>query len=153
MFLPTPFPGWAPQLLTGNAEVDSEHRLLLNAIARLRDACAALERQADGGADAHIDSEEFVDLLGDLLAFLVDHFFAEEKLMKACGLTVKEKALCERHMEDHAVISDTVLRIVTTLDTQQTAALVRQLHAVLQEWIEHHIEIHDALLVRLIGQG
>lgn len=146
MFSPIPFPGWAPQLLTGNSEADCEHRLLLNAITRLRGVTSELEHQ-----DA-IDLQEFVDILGDFLAFLVDHFFAEEKLMKACGLTVKEKELCDRHMEDHAAISDTVLRIVSTLDTPQTVPLVRQLHAVLQDWLEHHIQIHDAVLVRLIGQ-
>lgn len=151
MFSPTPFPGWAPRLLTGNSEVDCGHRLLLNAFERLSRTCSALERQADAAVGIAMD--EFVDLLGDLLAFLVDHFHAEEKLMKTCGLTVAEKDLCDRHMEDHAAISETVLRIVSTLDTPQTVPLVRQLHAVLEDWLEHHIAIHDAELVRLIRQN
>lgn len=70
-----------------------------------------------------------------------------------CGLTVAEKDLCDLHIEDHAAISETVLRLVSTLDTPQTAPLARQLHAVLEDWLKHHIAIHDAELVRLIRQN
>lgn len=150
MFSPTPFPGWALRLLTGNSEVDCEHRLLLNAISRLNAVCSGHEHQAEVAAS--IGKEEFIDLLGDLLTFLIDHFYAEENLMKTCGLTVKEKELCEWHMEDHGAISDMVLRIVSSLDTPQISSLAEELHLVLKNWLERHIEIHDAVLVRLIKQ-
>lgn len=147
MLSPIPFPGWAPQLLTGNSETDSEHRLLLNAVSRLREVCAQLEHHAENTA---VVSERVVDVLGDLLSFLVDHFFAEEKLMRKFGLTVHDKELCDRHKEDHAAISDTVLRIVANLDTPQTVPLTRQLQSVLQDWVENHIKIHDAILVGML---
>lgn len=155
MFSPIPFPGWAPQLLTGNPELDSEHRLLLNAMARLREVCTELDRQAadiSAGNSADIGVEPVIDVLGDLLAFLVDHFYAEEKLMKKFGLTLYDKQLCDRHKEDHAAISDAVLRIVSNLDQSQTVPLIRQLQSVLQDWLERHIEIHDVMLVRMLGQ-
>lgn len=155
MLSPSPFPGWAPQLLTGDAEIDNEHRLVLNTIDRLRALCGELETKAERGGKpgAAVEMDEVVDLLGDLLAFLVDHFYAEEELMKKFGLTMRDKELCDRHKEDHAAISDTVLRIVSSLDKPQPVSLVMQLHGVLQNWLERHIEIHDKLLVRLIAPG
>lgn len=153
MFQPPPFPGWAPQLLTGNPQTDSEHRLLLNAMTRLREICAELDRQAESlDTDGGTDMADVVDALGDLLAFLVDHFYAEEKLMKKFGLTIQDKQLCDQHKEDHAAISDAVLRIVSNLDRSRAAPLIKQLQSVLQNWLEHHIEIHDVMLVRLLEQ-
>lgn len=157
MLHPAPFPGWAPQLLTGNPAADSDHRLLLNAITRLREVCRDYERRADcAGCSrallAHCN-RDLVDTLGDLLSFLVDHFFAEEQAMRQFGLVTSEKELCDRHKEDHALISDTVLRIVAALDSPQTVVLIRQLHSVLEVWVKHHMELHDAALLRMIRQS
>lgn len=156
MLYPAPFPGWAPKLLTGNPEVDSEHRLLLNTIDRLREVCSEYETRGDceGCSPTQIAAchRNLVDTLGDLLAFLMDHFFAEEQAMREYGLISSEKELCERHKEDHALISDTVLRIVAALDTPQTVILIRQLQSVLDTWLEHHMELHDAALLRMIRQ-
>jgi len=156
MLYPAPFPGWAPKLLTGNPEVDSDHRLLLNTIARLRDVCSGYEKRDDckGCSSDRIShcNRDLVDTLGDLLAFLVDHFFAEEQAMREFGLITSERELCDRHKEDHALISDTVLRIVAALDKPQTVMLIRQLHSVLDTWLKHHIELHDAALLRMIRQ-
>lgn len=157
MLHPTPFPGWAPQLLTGNPAADNEHRLLLNAITRLRDVCRDYEQRTNCAGcsptkTAHCN-RDLVDTLGDLLSFLVDHFFAEEQAMKQFGLVTSEKELCDRHKEDHALISDTVLRIVAALDSPQTVVLIRQLHSVLETWVKHHIELHDVALLRMIRQS
>lgn len=156
MLYPTPFPGWATQLLTGNPEVDSEHRLLLNAITRLRNVCSDYDQRTEcsGCSRARVAdcNHDLVDTLGDLLAFLVDHFFAEEQAMKKFGLTSKNKELCDRHKEDHALISDTVLRIVAALDSPRTVMLIKQLQSVLDTWLKHHIELHDAALLQLIRE-
>ncbi|MGE5491815.1 MAG: bacteriohemerythrin [Actinomycetota bacterium] len=156
MLYPTPFPGWAARLLTGDPDVDTEHRLLANAIARLRDACPDAENRVDcstcSRARAADCNHNLVEALGDLLSFLVDHFFAEEQAMKKFGLVSREKELCDRHKEDHARISDTVLRIVGALDSPQTVKLIRELHAVLDTWLKHHIELHDAVLLEMIRQ-
>lgn len=154
MLYPNPFPGWATQLITGNPEVDTEHRLLLNAIARLRAICPDYEQHTECGTCSRAPSADcrhsLVDALGDLLTFLVDHFFAEEKAMKEFGLVIEDKELCDRHKEDHAAISDTVLHIVSALDTPQTVVLVRQMHSVLDSWLKHHTELHDAALLEMI---
>jgi hemerythrin-like metal-binding protein len=156
MLYPPPFPGWALKLLTGNPDVDSDHRLLLNSITRLRDICSEYERGEDcNGCTSDRTAacnRNLVDALGDLLTFLVDHFFAEEQAMRDFGLINSEKELCDRHKEDHALISDTVLRIVAALDTPQTVVLIRQLQSVLETWFRHHAELHDATLLRMIRQ-
>lgn len=151
---PTPFPGWAPKLLTGDPEVDNEHRLLLKIVARLHEVCPEYEQRADcsGCPAAQLARcrDDLVNTLGELLGFLVDHFFAEEQAMRDLGLTVTNKQLCDRHKEDHAAISDTVLRIVASLDLPQTVVLIGQLHSVLQTWVRHHIELHGATLPPMI---
>lgn len=149
MFSPPPFPSWAPQLLTGDRQSDSEHRLLLSAMARLRELCVELGRQADGGGE--IDTGEVIDAVGDVLAFMVDHFYAEERLMKDACLDLYDRELCNRHREDHAAISEAVLRIICNRDEAGAPPLIRELQRVLERWLEHHMEIHDRLLVRLLG--
>lgn len=154
MFSPSPFPGWAMRLLTGNPDRDSEHRLLLNCIGRLRELCDHLEHGENSVAETGVKAsrDELMDLLGDLLALLVDHFYAEEKLMRHFGLADSAKALCDRHKEEHAQISDTVLGIVCMLDHTQIRPLVARLRTVLDDWVEGHIRVHDAALVELIGK-
>lgn len=156
MLSPTPFPGWAARLLTGNPQVDTEHRLLANAISRLRNACPDAEQRIECGACSRARAadcnRDLVEALGDLLSFLVDHFFAEEQAMKEFGLISREKELCDRHKEDHARISDTVLRIVGALDSPQTVQLIKELHLVLDTWLKHHIELHDTVLLEMIRQ-
>lgn len=154
MFQPPPFPAWASALLTGRSDIDNNHRLLVSALARLDAICADYAHKLDCGEcppeKALSCNNELYDALGDFLGFLVDHFYAEEQLMKAVGLTVREKKLCDLHKEDHAAISDLILRIIGALDVQQTAGLIRELRAALNTWLERHIEIHDATLVRLL---
>lgn len=154
MLSPSPFPGSAPGLLTGHAEIDQEHRLLLSTLGRLREACLRFDEPRDcGGCDALTAAQchnTLVELLGDLLMFLIEHFQKEEAIMKESGLTTREREVCERHKEDHAAISQTILDIVTALDPAQTAHLVRSLHTVLERWQHNHIRLHDQILVRLL---
>ncbi|HJW25830.1 MAG TPA: hemerythrin family protein [Rhodocyclaceae bacterium] len=143
--------------MTGNPGSDSDHRLLLNAMARLREVCVDHERRADcascAPARAAACNRDLVDTLGELLACLIDHFFAEERAMRKLGLSQREKELCDRHVEDHALISDTVLRIVAALDSPRTVVLIRQLHSVLGNWVKHHIELHDMALLRILERS
>ncbi len=154
MRAPTPFPSVSPALLTGNADIDQEHRLLLGIMGRLREICADfLARDDCHGCPHHAEhrcDNALVETLGDLLMFLVDHFRTEEDLMRTGRATLVDRDLCELHKEDHAAISHTVQRIVASLDPARTAAHIRQLDELLVRWVENHIKVHDQVLVRML---
>jgi hemerythrin len=93
---------------------------------------------------------QLVAMLGDLLAFILDHFKTEESIMRDSLLQLVDRDLCEAHMEDHAAISCKVQEIVAALDPMNSVGLIRDLDALLTRWIVNHIGLHDVLLVRWV---
>ena len=91
-----------------------------------------------------------MSLLGDLLAFIMDHFQTEEKLMRDSLMVLVDRDLCQAHMEDHAAISGKVQQIVAALDPMHTSALIRELDALLHTWVTHHVALHDLWLMRWV---
>jgi len=143
-----------PELLTGHRHLDAEHRLLLENISNLRRLCidqvsfrhCANCHQAQR---SHCESN-LVSLLGDLLAFILDHFRTEEEIMRDSLLQMVNREVCEAHMEDHAAISGKVQEIVAALDPMNTVGLIRDLDGLLTRWVSSHIQMHDLLLVRWV---
>lgn len=143
-----------PELLTGHHHLDAEHRLLISCIANLRQVCTDY-RQCRHCGDCpavrrqHCESH-LVGMLGDLLSFVLEHFRAEEAIMRDSLLLMVDRAVCEAHMEDHAAISGKVQEIVAKLDPMHTVNLIRELDTLLSRWISNHIALHDMLLVRWV---
>ncbi len=141
------------ELITGHAVIDQEHRLLLGCIRRLREICddhdAARVSCAGCNPGLVADCESrLVGILGDLLAFILDHFRNEEHIMRDSLLLAIERETCEAHMEDHAAISSKVLEIVANLETPKTIQRLRELEELLLRWVTNHVSLHDMLLVR-----
>ena len=91
-----------------------------------------------------------VSMLGDLLAFILEHFRAEEEVMRDSLLQMIDRDVCEAHMEDHAAISEKVQEIVAALDPMTTVGLIRELNSLLARWVTRHIRLHDVLLARWV---
>lgn len=142
-------------LETGHPTIDQEHRQLLTCMSSLRRICIDPERLVDcagcSGRQRGICETALVSLLGDLFAIILEHFSSEEKIMRDLALRVIDPELCEAHMEDHADISGKVQEIVAALDPMQTAQRIRDLDQLLCKWVRHHIEMHDVLLMRRLG--
>lgn len=143
-----------PELITGHKSIDAEHRLLLSCADSLRKICIDLVNAPHcGGCNQAVRSRcenELVALLGDLLAFILDHFKNEEAIMRNSLFQMVDRDVCEAHMEDHAAISGKVLEIVASLDPMNSVSRMRDLDALLSRWIVNHIGLHDVLLVRWI---
>jgi hemerythrin-like metal-binding protein len=143
-----------PELVTGHKTIDAEHRLLLSCVASLRKVCVDhLNVASCCGCDPSARGScenELVALLGDLLAFILDHFKNEEAIMRDSLLRMVDRDVCEAHMEDHAAISGKVLEIVASLDPMNSVGLIRDLDVLLSRWIVNHIGLHDVLLVRWV---
>lgn len=142
------------ELDTGHAALDFEHRQLLACMTATRQVC--LDLRAFTSCAACIPARrrqcesELVRLLGDLLAFILDHFKHEEAVMRDSLLLMVNRAQCDAHIEDHAAISSAVQRLVSAIDREATVTNLRELDDLLGRWITHHIGLHDAMLMRWV---
>lgn len=143
-----------PELVTGHKNLDAEHRLLVAAISGLRKVCIDhINMPHCGNCEKSVRSaceNQLVAMLGDLLAFILDHFKTEETIMRDSLLQLVDRDLCEAHMEDHAAISCKVQEIVAALNPMNSVGLIRDLDGLLSRWILNHIGLHDVLLVRWV---
>lgn len=146
--------GLPQALVTGHRELDFEHALLLDTMRSLRSICAAPPGQPScagcQAGDAQRCDRELVAMLGDLLAFILEHFRREEQIMRSSLLLMLERDQCLAHMEDHAAISSKVQQIIARLDTTQTRVLIAELDTLLRTWVDNHIALHDLILARWV---
>ena len=141
-----------PQFITGHAMIDHEHRFLIGAIANLRRICidqTRLENCISCGQEQQVRCENnLIGLLGDVFAFILDHFKTEENVMRDSMLLVVDREMCQAHMEDHAEIAAKVQEIVAALDSVHIVSRIRELDALLARWVTNHVALHDMLLSR-----
>ncbi len=142
------------ELATGHQGLDFEHRQLLACMSATRHVCMDLRGFKDCSRCIKPRQQqcetELVRLLGDLLAFILDHFKTEEEIMRDSLLLTIDRDVCEAHMEDHAAISTKIQEIVAALDSSRIVVQLRELDDLLGRWITHHILLHDMMLVRWI---
>ncbi|MEN9481047.1 MAG: hypothetical protein RLZZ298_2442 [Pseudomonadota bacterium] len=140
-------------LATGIATVDFEHAQLLSCMATLRKLCSTPSSETCFACDntQRVNCEStLIGLLGDLLAFILDHFHSEEKAMRDSLLYMVDRHVCEAHMEDHAQISEKIQQIVAAIDPSRTVQQVRDLDQLLERWVSNHVVLHDQALERWI---
>ncbi|MBT9521570.1 MAG: hemerythrin domain-containing protein [Dechloromonas sp.] len=144
------------ELVTGHKLIDSEHRFLIAAIANLRRVCIDHVNLKDctGCSDERQQrcEADVIAMLGDVFAFILDHFKTEEMVMRDSLLLMVDRDVCEAHMEDHAAISSAVQQIVSSLDSHHIVSRIRELDALLARWVTNHIALHDLILSRWIAR-
>lgn len=140
------------ELQTGHPAIDFEHSQLLACMNTLRSLCQEFTTKSDCSSCESGKREgcetQLVALLGDLLAFILEHFRSEEEVMRNSSLLIVDRDVCEAHMEDHANISAKVQEIIVALEPTKTVVLLRELDMLLQSWIRNHIMLHDVMLGR-----
>lgn len=134
--------------------IDHEHRFLIGAIANLRRICVDQTRLENCIACGHarqVGCENgLIGLLGDVFAFILDHFKTEEAVMRESLLIVADREMCQAHMEDHAEIAAKVQEIVSALDSVHIVSRIRELDALLARWMTNHVALHDMMLSRWV---
>ncbi len=153
-----PSVSWLPgaplpaELHTGHQAIDFEHRQLMESIQSLRNLCQGFADKKDCGGCQEEKRQScerhLVGLLGDLLAFILDHFKNEEIVMRDSLLLSFNRDVCEAHMEDHANISAKIQEIIVSLEPMNTVGLLRELDVLLQRWLINHVMLHDLILGR-----
>lgn len=144
------------ELITGHKLIDSEHYFLIASIANLRRVCIDHINLKDCTGCSHDRQQaceaDLVAMLGDVFAFILDHFKTEEMVMRDSLLLMVDRDVCEAHMEDHAAISFAVQKIVSSLDFQHVVSRIRELDSLLERWVTNHIALHDLMLSRWISR-
>jgi hemerythrin-like metal-binding protein len=118
---------WQPNFTIGIAEVDHEHRTLIDLINRLHDALG--ERRSGERVEA---------FLGEIFADIAAHFALEEKVMRER----RYDALAE-HKADHERLLDD-LRDLMDEQAQGLPLDDKQFGARLAEWFSRHFQTQDA---------
>lgn len=144
------------ELVTGHKLIDSEHHFLMTAIANLRRICIDYVKSKDctGCSDERQQrcEADVIAMLGDVFAFILDHFKTEEAVMRDSLLLMVDRDVCEAHMEDHAAISSAVQQIVSSLDPHHVVSRIRELDVLLARWKTNHIALHDQILSRWVSR-
>lgn len=122
---------WRDEFSLGIAEVDHEHRELIELINRLQQDLRA-----------GTDTQKTVSSLGEIYAQIAAHFALEEKMMR----TTNYPAYAE-HKEDHETLLDDLRDIMD--DVEDDGVLDEtQLTDDLNRWFGDHFQTHDAKLHR-----
>lgn len=122
---------WKEEFCVGVAEVDFEHRELIELINSLHDSA-----RSGAGRDAVIES------LGEIYAQIASHFALEEKMMRASHYS----ALLE-HKQDHETLLDDLRDIMDEVEDDGEYDET-QLSTDLERWFSDHFKTHDAKLHR-----
>lgn len=145
-----------PELITGHKLIDFEHRFLVSSIANLRRVC--IDHLAFSDCHGCKDDQrascesQVIGMLGDVFAFILEHFKTEETIMRDSLLLMVDRDVCQAHMEDHAAIAAKVQQIVSMLDGFHMVSRIRELDALLARWMINHVALHDLLLSRWISR-
>ena len=127
---------WRPQLETGNAIIDAQHKRLVDIINELNDALKA-------GRSNEIMGATF----DELVAYTATHFGVEEKLLAG-----HDYEYLEEHRKEHRVFTDQI-----KMDRDNFNAGVwefeQRMMDYLRGWLLNHIQISDKAYVPTLKEG
>ena len=122
---------WKEEFSVGVAEVDFEHRELIELI-------NSLHESARSGAGREV----VIEALGEIYAQIASHFALEEKMMRV----TRYPSLLE-HKEDHETLLDDLRDIMDEVEDDGEYDET-QLSTDLERWFSDHFRTHDAKLHR-----
>lgn len=126
---------WRDEFNTGIADVDHEHRELVDLINRLHDHIAS-------GADRSQVSE----FLGEVFARIAAHFALEESIMRKHRYDEYQA-----HKAEHEQLLDEIRDIMDAQQAGGTSAYQVQLPSVVRDWFINHFKSKDSRLHRRLG--
>jgi len=124
------FMQWTKKMSVGVAELDNDHKRLIDLINRLA------QNAGDETKDAMLRQ-----CLYGLQRYAEVHFRREEAVMTACGY----RAL-EHHKSEHRAFVDKISALNRSFESRpgdMASAINDELLAFLRDWLNHHILIED----------
>jgi hemerythrin len=128
---------WTKELSVGVEEIDVQHQELFNRINALLSAC-----------ETDLYSQETHELMGFLHTYVLEHFTAEETLMRTAGYPDEEA-----HRRQHLGFC----RRLSELDRELLALpepglILNQLNEMVVDWLYEHICMEDRKLGEFLGR-
>lgn len=122
---------WKPALEVGVAEIDADHRVLVELLNRMQAACGREDR------------DEAIAVLEELERYTHYHFSLEDRLMAECAY----EFAAEHAREHRELFYEVKHQIDDLLDGERTLGEVAQF---MQRWLLRHIAGADRLLAEAI---
>lgn len=113
---------WSEQLEVGIAEIDQQHRWLVDTTNTLHRLLSSQEAYAD----------QLGDILEQLMDYTMNHFIVEEELFQRLGYP--ESAA---HKAQHNLFCERVMGLLTRHDMGETVGL--DALTLLKDWLTNHI--------------
>lgn len=126
---------WRKDFETGIADVDHEHRELVDLI-------NSLHEQTARGADRDAVS----DFLGEVFARISAHFALEETVMRKFSYDQYQE-----HKGEHERLLDELRDIMDAWQAGEREDYEKAMSGVVRDWFIGHFKTHDARLHKLLG--
>ena len=126
---------WRSEFETGVADVDHEHRELVDLINQLH-------AQLDSDADPATVSA----FLGEVFARISAHFALEETVMRKHDYDEYAE-----HKQDHEQLLDDIRDIMDAYEAGEYSAYEDALATAVRDWFVNHFKTKDARLHKLLG--
>jgi hemerythrin-like metal-binding protein len=130
---------WNDSLQTGVADIDRQHRILVNT---LNDLAAKLSDRPK--------RQRIEQVTRDLLAYAIYHFETEEELIKRYGYDTAEPEDAHIHVQQHRSFSERVVALRADAHDGKSQSQVALL-SFLKDWLMNHICTTDQRLGKFIS--
>jgi hemerythrin len=135
-------------------EIEHEHAMLAERLARLRDllACAPGQGRCEACDALEVADcwDAHTEFLGELLDLMHSHFRVEEAAMRRLDATPAEQEADAAHVEAHADMMERAVAVVSLAKLQEERVAARDL---LENWLREHIDSHDVALLRRLRRA
>ena len=126
---------WRSDFETGIADVDHEHRELIELINKLHEQLVGEET-----------SEVITDFLGEVFAQVSAHFALEESMMRKHNYDQYDD-----HKTHHEKLLDDIRDIMDDHEAGDYTTYGESLSAVIHNWFVDHFQTRDARLHKMLG--
>ncbi len=130
---------WSDALLTGVAEMDQQHRILVDTLIEAR------TKLTDD-----VSKPLFEQITRDLLAYAIYHFNTEEQLMQLHGYAAAAPAEAAGHLAAHRHFSERVVELRAAARRGEMESKTALL-SFLENWLVNHIMTVDKQLAQFLG--
>lgn len=118
---------WTAAYETGVAEIDDQHRILVNTL-----------NEANARLEANPTTELLEPITRDLLSYALYHFETEETLMSEYGYGEEQKDDMAAHLRQHRSFSTQVVAVRDGIKAGKTISR-EELLSFLNNWLINHI--------------
>jgi hemerythrin len=124
------FMPWTDDFLIGIAEIDDQHRWLVDTTNKLHDEITKQQR----------DRNAISEILYGLVEYAINHFIVEEDLFERFGYPQSDS-----HVKEHNSFNKNATKLLQAHEAGEEVS--EQALEFLKNWLQHHILVNDKAYV------